>query len=150
MRKLEMSQEELDRVKILGKVIDGHLTQKIAAETLKISLRQIKRLCKRYRNKGAAGLIHLGRGKPSSRHMNKKIKATVTELMFKEELNGFGPTLLQETLEEEYAIIVSREWLRQHMVAEARWQPKKVKKTNIHHRRKRRSRRGELIQEEEE
>ena len=91
-------------------------------------------------------MIHLGRGKPSVRRMNKKTQSEVTGLMIKEEFNGFGPTLFQETLEEEYGIKVSREWLRQQMMAGGRWQPKKVKKTNTHPRRKRRSRRGELIQ----
>ncbi|MGB8840855.1 MAG: ISNCY family transposase, partial [Aliidongia sp.] len=119
---------------------------KKASETLKISLRQTKRICKRYKSKGAEGLIHQGRGKSSNRRMNEKLKAKVKELIIKEEFTGFGPTLFQETLKEEYGIKVSREWLRQQMTNEGRWQPKKEKKITTHPRRKRRSRRGELIQ----
>ena len=66
--------------------------------------------------------------------------------MTKEEFNGFGPTLLREILEEEHEIKVSHEWMRQHMIAEGKWHPKKVKKQKSHPRRKRRSRKGELIQ----
>lgn len=146
MRKLEMTEKELDRINILEKVIDGRWTQKKASKTLKISLRQTKRLCKRYRLKGAEGLIHLSRGKQSNRRMNEKTKEKVLEIIEKEEFKGFGPTLLQEILYEEYIIKVSREWLRQQMIMKGIWQSKKVKKTNIHPRRKRRSRIGELIQ----
>lgn len=146
MRKLEMTDKEIDRVTILENVIEGRWTQRKASETLNLSLRQTKRLAKRYRSKGAEGLIHLSRGKPSNRRMSKRIKDRVIELMIREEFNGFGPTLLQETLEEEYGIRVSREWLRQQMKEEGRWQPKKVKKSKAHPRRKPRPRRGELIQ----
>lgn len=146
MRKLEMTKKELDRITILEKVIDGQWTQKEASETLHISLRQIKRLCKRYRDKGVEGLVHLNRGQPSGRRMNEATKATIIEIMMKNEFNGFGPSLFQEVLEEEYKIKVSREWLRQQMKAAGRWQIKKAKKAKIHPRRKRRSRRGELIQ----
>jgi hypothetical protein len=87
-----------------------------------------------------------GRGKSNARGIAKEIKARVMGLMVQEEFRGFGPTLLQETLEEEYGIKVSREWLRQQMVIGGKWQPKKEKKGTIHPRRKRRSRRGVLIQ----
>lgn len=146
MQRLEMTEKDIDRVKILEKVIEGHWTQKKASEALSLSLRQTKRLIKRYTSKGAEGLIHLSRGKPSNRLMNKNTKDRVMELIIREEFNGFGPTLLQETLEEEYGIRISREWLRQQMTTAGRWQPKKVKKNIAHPRRKPRSRRGELIQ----
>lgn len=146
MRKLEMTEKELDKIKILEKVIEGHWTQKKASETLKLSLRQIKRLCKKYRAKGAEGLIHQNRGKPSNRNMDREIKIEVSKILLEEKFKGFGPKLLQETLEEEHRIKVSREWLRQHMIAQGRWNPKKGKKMNIHPRRKRRSRKGELVQ----
>jgi len=146
MRKLEMTNKEADRIKILENVMTGRWTQKKASETLNISLRQTKRIYKRYKSRGPEGLIHLSRGKSSSRRMNEATRSKVCELMMSEEFNGFGPTLLQEILEEEYEIKVSREWLRQQMILEGRWQPKKVKKINSHPRRKRRSRKGELIQ----
>lgn len=146
MRKLEMTEKEIDRVKILEKVMDGRWTQKKASETLKLSLRQTKRLCKKYRSKGAEGLMHLSRGKPSNRSIDNEMKTKICGLLIKEEFNGFGPTLLKEVLEEEYAIKVSREWLRHQMIAEGKWKVKRSKKVTTHPRRKRRSRRGELIQ----
>ena len=146
MRKFEMTNKEIDRLKVLEELSEGRLTQKKASETLKISLRHTKRLFKRYKSQGAEGLVHLSRKRPSNRRMNETTKSRVIELMMKDEFNGFGPTLLQETIEEEHKIKVSREWLRQQMINQGRWHFKKVKKVNNHPRRKRRSRRGELIQ----
>jgi hypothetical protein len=113
---------------------------------LKLSLRQTKRLCKKYRCKGAEGLMHLSRGKPSNRSMDDETKAKIRTLLSQEEFNEFGPTLFKEVLEEEYTIKVSREWLRHEMIAEGKWKAKRVKKVTTHPRRKRRPRRGELIQ----
>lgn len=141
-----MSVKEIDRVKVLEKYIDGHLTQKKVGEILNIGIRQTKRICMRYKIMGAEGLIHQGRGKPSSRRMALETRNIVKEIIIKEEFNGFGATLLQETLEEEYEIKVGREWLRQLLIAEGRWRPKKVKKIKYYPRRERRSRKGELIQ----
>jgi transposase InsO family protein len=146
MSKVTMSTKELDRVKVLEDVINGRWTQRKASETLKISLRQVKRLCKRYKNSGVGGLAHLSRGKPSMRRMKQETQEKVIKLLAMEEFSGFGPTLLQETLEEDYKIKVSREWLRHRMVAEGKWQTKKAKKSSVHPRRKRRPRKGELIQ----
>jgi hypothetical protein len=51
MRKLEMTKKEIDRVTILENVMEGRWTQRRASETLKLSLRQTKRLTKRYKMK---------------------------------------------------------------------------------------------------
>jgi transposase InsO family protein len=146
MSKVTMSTKELDRVQVIEDVINGRCTQRKASETLKISLRQVKRLCKRYKNSGVQGLAHLSRGKPSMRRMNEETQDKVMKLLSMEEFSRFGPTLLQETFEEDHHIKVSREWLRNRMVSQGKWQPKKTKKSSIHPRRKRRCRKGELIQ----
>lgn len=146
MQVFKMTKKELDRVTVLENVIKGHWTQKRASETLKLSLRQTKRLVKRYRDQGAVGLIHLNRGKPSNRQLNDETKERINSLIAREEFSGFGPTLLHETLEEEYGIVISREWLRGQMIEEGKWQAKKAKANKTHPRRKRRSRKGELIQ----
>jgi transposase len=146
MRKLEMTKKEIDRVTILENVTEGRWTQRRASEALKLSLRQTKRLTKRYKSEGVEGLMNLSRGKPSNRQMSQVIKDRVIEIIIGEEFHGFGPTLLQETLEEEYGIRVSREWLRRQMIEEGIWRSKKAKRNKAHPRRKPRSRKGELIQ----
>jgi hypothetical protein len=53
-----MSQGELQRVEVLTRVKRGQLRVVVAVPLLRVSYRQAKRLWKRYRKEGAAGLKH--------------------------------------------------------------------------------------------
>ena len=55
---LIMSQEELERSQIIRKIFDKEINQQEAAEYLKISDRQIRRIVKRVREEGKKGIIH--------------------------------------------------------------------------------------------
>ena len=61
-----MSNNELDRFEILMRVNNARLLQSKAARMLGVSLRRVKRLLKRLRAEGPAGLIHKGPGAPSN------------------------------------------------------------------------------------
>jgi len=63
---IRMTREELKRKTYLDKAIDRRITQKAAAETLGISERQVRRLIRRYRQDGDAGLMSQQRGLPTS------------------------------------------------------------------------------------
>jgi predicted DNA-binding protein (UPF0251 family) len=52
-----MSTKELGRLEIMQQPSNKQMSQKEAGEILHISTRQIKRLLKRYRKQGVAGLI---------------------------------------------------------------------------------------------
>ena len=65
-RNLTMSAKELDRLEIIGRVVERRLTQVKAAEQLRLSLRQVQRLCRTYRADGAAGLISRKGVKPAT------------------------------------------------------------------------------------
>lgn len=60
--------------------------------------------------------------------------------------SDFGPTLACEKLAERHGHILSVETLRQWMIAEELWQPKRRKAARIHQRRPRRPCLGELVQ----
>jgi len=64
---LTMSTKELARVSVLERLLNGEIKGKGAVCELGLSLRQIRRLKGRYRERGAEGLIHRNRGRPSSR-----------------------------------------------------------------------------------
>ena len=51
-----------------------------AADILSLSDRQIRRIIKRVRLEGDAGIIHKTRGRPSNRRLSKKIKEKATKL----------------------------------------------------------------------
>ena len=67
---LTMSRTEFQRAVLLRKVDEKRLTQAKAAEILGLSLRQIERLCRRYRNAGPSALASRQRGQPSNHRLS--------------------------------------------------------------------------------
>ncbi|NGX43299.1 MAG: hypothetical protein K940chlam7_01594 [Chlamydiae bacterium] len=145
MEIIQMSKKELRRGEVISKTVNGDLTQKKASQELSISLRQIKRLCKRFRKAGLEGLAHRSRGKSSQRKMNPSTRAEVLGFI-KNDYPDFGPQLVKEQLERRNQIKVSREWIRRLMIDEGIWKVKKRKNIRFYQRRNRRSQEGELIQ----
>lgn len=62
-----MSAKELTRCDVINRVCNKELKQAKAAEMLTISIRQIKRLCRSYRQEDAHGMISKKRGKASNK-----------------------------------------------------------------------------------
>ncbi len=60
---ITLSHAELDRVSVIRSIISRRLTQAQAAQRLKPSIRQVKRLTRAYRTCGAAGMASKRRGR---------------------------------------------------------------------------------------
>src|ERR1700746_3809305 len=92
-----MSCRELERVGVMGRVASGDLGLSSAAEMLELSYRQTKRLWRRYREVGSAGLKHGNAGRPSNRGKPGKLRRRVLHLLGKKYSGGagepFGATL---------------------------------------------------------
>jgi transposase len=142
---LTMSKRELTRLEIMQRLKEKRLTQKEAAQLLGISTRQVKRLWKAYRETGAKGLINRRRGKPSNHRLDAGVKQQALDLIQAKYVD-FGPTLAHEKLTEVHHLELSRESVRQIMVVEGIWKPKRAKKGTVHQLRKRRACFGELVQ----
>jgi transposase len=142
---LTMSNQEITRLEAMQRIKDKRLTQKEAARILKLSVRQIKRLFKAYKARGAKGLVSARRGKPSNHHLEEQVKQQALDLL-KGKYEDFGPTLAHEKLTEVHGITLSRESVRQLMIAEGMWKPKRAKKPPAHQMRERRACFGELVQ----
>jgi hypothetical protein len=142
--RIELSQRERDRLKVLYEVEQGHLTQVQAAARVELSDRQVRRLLVRVRQEGDRGVVHRLRGRPS----NRKIPAAVTQqalrLLRRPCYGGFGPTLAAEHLARA-AITVSRETLRGWMSQAGLWCPRRQKVAAVHLWRERRAAFGELV-----
>ena len=115
-----MSEREMRRAAVLGKVGAGEWTVVEAAERMELSYRQSKRLWRRYREQGAAGLVHRNAGRVSNRATPKKRRAQVLRLI-REKYSGevgqrFGPTLAAEHLASEDRIAISASTLRRWML----------------------------------
>lgn len=140
-----MSRRELDRKRLLDRILDRLLPQKEAAREMGLSTRHVRRLQRRYRECGAAGLVSQRRGKPSNRRLPDALKDRVMELV-REHYPDFGPTLANEKLEEVHRIEISVETLRMWMIAAKLWHGKVRRRAKPHPMRERRPRFGELVQ----
>ena len=142
---IRMTKVELERLKILHRVIEKELTQVKAAEILGISERQAQRIIKGIKEKGDRGIIHGNRGKPSPQKVSAKRERSIGGLVAKRYAD-FGPTLASEKLWEREGIRISREKLRQIMIEKGLWRVRRKKGKNMHVWRERKAYYGEMVQ----
>jgi transposase len=142
---LQMSAKEISRLEVMQRLSRKQMSQNEAGRILDLSTRQIKRLLKAYREQGAAGLISKHRGRKGNNRLSERVKKQVLNLL-KTKYRGFGPTLAHEKLVEKEKLQLSDESVRQLMIAEELWKPRKAKKETVHQLRERRACFGELIQ----
>jgi len=141
---LTMSRKELSRVEWLVRVNQVEMSLRTASVKMQVSYRQGKRLWRRYRARGASGLVHGLRGKPSNRKADDTQRQRVLQL-YQEKYTGFGATLAAECLLEEDQLDVPVETLRTWLKREGLWQRRR--KSQPHRSwRPRRDRSGELVQ----
>ena len=141
--RIEMSQRERDRLKVMSLVLAGERPQKEAARLLHLSVRQIRRLGRRLEKEGDKGIIHRLRGRPSNARWDTQAREKILHA-YREAFVGFGPTLAAEKLAEQ-ALAVPAETLRGWLLAEGLWQPKRQREQH-RQRRERRACFGELTQ----
>ena len=115
-----MSEKEIKRLEKMSQLGRKEITQKMAAEQLGLSERQVKRLWKAYQEQGAAGLVNKSRGKPSHNQLREEVKQQTMELIL-EHYRDFGPTLATEKLRELHGINISDESVRKIMIAKGLW-----------------------------
>jgi len=140
-----MSNKEVNRIAVLDRLNKKEIKQKLAAEILELSVRQIQRLIKNYQKRGNISLIHRNRGKISNNRVDQKAINEVLKII-KLKYVGFGPTLAHEKLKENNQINFSVEKLRLAMIDCGLWTQKKRKKIIVHQLRERRKCLGELVQ----
>lgn len=140
-----MSAREVDRLSVIRKVVSKRLLQREAAERLGMSIRQIKRLARRYRDDGAAGLVSRRRGQRSNNALDPGVRREVLDVV-RDRYGDFGPTLACEKLTEVHGYRLSVETLRGWMIAAGLWKAKSRRRARIHQRRPRRAGFGELVQ----
>lgn len=126
MTNITLTEEEFFKYEIITKLIAGSIGIGQARELLGLSVRQIKRLKRRVADHGADGILHGLRGKPAH---NRIAETTVGEAskLLQEKYAAFGPTFAAEKLSEVHGIGLSDERVRQLMIADGLWKPKKKK-----------------------
>ncbi len=145
MEILTMSSKELNRLEILGRVLERRLTQVQAAEQLGLGVRQVERLCRKLRVEGPPGLVSKKRGRESNRKFPNGMRERSLGLV-QSRYHDFGPTLAAEKLRELHDVTVSVETLRQWMIDAEIWVPHSQRARRVYQPRRRRACVGELTQ----
>jgi transposase len=145
MEYLTMTNKEIDRHSIIKKLLNKEINGASAANLLKLSVRQIKRLKARVKQFGPKALIHAGRGKPGNRRIPDKEREQIAEIL-KQKYPDFKPTFATEKLFENHDIKRDPKTIRAIMIEENLWSPRKKKKPEYHAWRKRKSCYGEMLQ----
>lgn len=141
-----MTQEERDWLDWLKRAKDGTVTQTFAAEKMGVTDRWVRALLARMQAKGDAVVVHGLRGRESNRRIAEEIKARAMEVVKSPDWHDFGPTFASQQLAKRHQIEVSKETLRQWMMAEKIWESHSRKVKEAHPWRPRRSHYGELVQ----
>lgn len=142
---ITMSEKDIYRFKVLSDVREKRLRQVDAAVILNVSVRHIRRLLNRLSTLGAQSLAHAARGRPSNRRYSEDFKVEILKIIH-QYYSDFSPTLALEKLSEQHNIAVSKETLRQWMIADGLWVPHSKRKPRVYQPRYRRDCLGELIQ----
>lgn len=114
---LTMSNREIDRLKVIQNTIDGRFTQAEAAQMLGISVRQVRRVCRKVEAEGNRGIIHGLKGRPSNHLLPQWYKDDALELV-KLHYSDFGPTFASEKLFENHGYLLSINTVRTVMLGE--------------------------------
>lgn len=145
MELLMMTTSELTRLAAMERLTAGDLTQRAVARQLGISIRQVKRLVRRFRAEGAAGLRSRRRGQPSNRKFPADVVTAALDLV-RQHYADCGPTFAAEKLLERHDIRLDHETLRRAMIAAGLWRVKTRTQRTVHPPRQRRPCFGELVQ----
>jgi transposase len=120
METLMMSVKERRRLAVLGQVESGGLSVAAAGRLLGLSERQARRVWKRYRQAGDAGLVHGLRGRAGNRRGDPAVRQRALELV-EREYGGYGPTLAAERLAADHGLVVEASTLRRWMIDAGLW-----------------------------
>ena len=136
---------EIKRVYVLQQVQEHQLTGRQAAERLGISLRQVRRLIAKYRERGAPGLGHGNRGRAASNRLDEAVRARIRELA-EEEYKDYNDSHFTEELAEQYGLEVSRSSVRRIRRDAGQKSPRKRRSPRHRSRRQRKEKAGMLLQ----
>jgi len=145
MNYISMSKKELNKYDVIKRAIGKEITIKKAGELLGLCMRQICRLKAAVKKKGAEGLIHGNRGKSSNRKIPDKERHQIANFL-RWRYSDFKPTHASEKLDEVHGFKRDPKTIRQIMIDEELWTPKKHRGSEYRCSRSRKEHYGEMEQ----
>jgi transposase len=140
-----LTMKEDKRLEVIQRVFRGELTVAKAALVLGVSERQCYRIKARVTRRGARGVVHGNRGRPSKSKVKEKTLKRIVELA-KGKYRGFNDHHLTEKLMEHEGIELSREKVRRTLRACGILSPRKKRAPKHRSRRERRAAEGMMLQ----
>lgn len=143
---LSLNLRDRDRLSVLRQVNEGLMSAHRGAEVLRLSVRQFRRLRRRYEREGDRAVVHALRGRTPNNAKPGEMKVYALARAREAVFQDFGPTLLAEHLSRDPKIgALQADTLRRWMIEAGLWS---VRRRRARHRkaRPRRAALGELIQ----
>jgi hypothetical protein len=141
---MELSQRELQRVKVIENAVQGRITVAEASGLLQLSGRQVKRLKARYEAEQVDWVRHGNRGQRKPWAISEAVKKRIIELA-QGRYAGFNDSHLTEKLVEVEKILVSRETVRRLLRGAKLKSPQRRRARKYRARRERKARLGMMV-----
>jgi transposase len=141
---MELSQREMQRVKVVENAVQGRVTVAEASGLLQLSRRQVKRLKARYEPGEVDWVRHGNRGRAKPWAVDEALKKRIVELA-RSKYAGFNDSHLTEKLVEVEKIEVSRETVRRLLRKAGLRSPQKRRARKYRARRERKPRLGMMV-----
>src|ERR1700688_3208350 len=145
MTVIQVSGQELTRLRIMIDLADGRITVEATAALMGLGRRQVFRLRRAFAADGASALSSRKRGRPSNHQHGETFRRTVLALV-RQHYPDFGPTFAAEKLVSCHGLCLGVETLRQWMIADGLWIDRRHRQASPHQPRRRRECLGELVQ----
>ena len=142
---ITMSKKEVDRLRILHRVMDRQLNQVYGAKLIDITDRQVRNLLYKIREHGDKGIVHGNRGRQAANKMPIESEEQIG-MIVERKYPDFGPTLASEKLFELDGIKRGREKLRGIMIARGLWKVGRKGQRDVHRWRERKHYFEEMVQ----
>lgn len=142
---ITLTRAELKKVRVIEKILDGHMTNAEGAATLGITIRQLIRLKNTYKEKGEQAIAHQNRGRKPSHAVSEEMKDRVVEL-YRTKYYGSNNCHFSELLLEHERLEHSSSTVRRILLERGIKQAKQRRRGKAHQPRKRRTQAGMLWQ----
>jgi transposase len=140
-----LSQEQLQRIKVIENAVEGRISVGEAAEVLGLSTRQVKRLKGRSVGKLADWVDHGNRGKTPANRISETVRKQAVELA-QGRYQGFNDTHFWEKLQKLEGVALSRQSVQRILREAGIASPQKRRAPRYRSRRERRAQEGMMLQ----
>jgi len=128
MRKVELRMNEQLKYEVIKELVDHNGNKNRASKKLNLSIRQINRLIKIYKEKGKAGFVHGNRTRKPINALDKSISEDIV-LLYRNKYQDFNFRYFKEYLDEEENIHVSYKFVYNTLTKAGILSPKARRRT---------------------